>query len=363
MTVPRAGQTTIQVDLTRINYSRPVSVAIDGLSAAGINSSAVEIDPDGSTALLTLFASPTAPLGTTAGTVKANGNDASAPISATVVASGPFSLDFGRPLLTLQPGETAFALVTVTRLGGFAGAIDFAVSGLPAGVTVDPLTIAGTDNLGILVLHSEGSGTAVSEVPIVLTGTSGASSASTTFALTLRGIAVFVLSRTLFIGQGQTAGVSVAALTLTSVTGPRTITVSGLPEGVVAAALQIPDGETFGGLLLTAAANAPTGTASLTVTATSGTMTASATLALTVEQNLVRIASLDPNSTTIAAGTSRRVVVEVNRTGSFRTLALPISASGLPPGVTADPFFLSEQSSTGVLVLHAGGDAILAGPA
>src|SRR5262249_11414985 len=66
---------------------------------------------------------------------------------------------------------------------------------------------------------------------------------------------------------------------------------------------------------------------------------------------------------TIAAGTTRRVVVEVQRTGSFRTLALPVSASGLPAGITADPFFLDTLSSTGVLTLHAAAGATLGGPA
>src|SRR5262249_24964686 len=194
-------------------------------------------------------------------------------------------------------------------------------------------------------------------------GTSGGLSTSTTFALTLRGMAMAVLSPALFIGQGQTSGVAVVVATLASIAGPRTITVSGLPDGVVAADLQIPAGGTFGGLQFTAAANAPTGTASLTVMATSGSVTASAPLRLTVEENRVRVTSLDPSDLTIAAGTTRRVVVEVQRTGSFRTLALPVSASGLPAGITADPFFLDTLSSTGVLTLHAAAGATLGGPA
>lgn len=363
VTIPRAGQTTIQVDLTRNNYSRPVTLDVDGLSAAGIESTGALLDAEGTTALITLSASPTTPLGTTAATVRANGGDADAPITATVVASGPFSVNFDHPVVTLRPAETVFALVTVARVGGFAGAIDVTVSGLPAGVVVDPLTIAGTDNFGFLRLRSDGSGSAVSAAPITLTGTSGASSASTTFALTLRGIGVAVLSPTQFIGQGQTAGVTVGVATLTSVPGPRTITVDGVPQGVRAAALQIPESETFGSLLLTAAGNAPTGTATLSVTATSGSFVATTSFALTVEENLVRISSLDPASATMPAGTSRRVVVEVIRTGSFRTLALPVSASGLPTGITADPIFLPTDASSAVVILHAAADAPLGGPA
>src|SRR5262249_56415133 len=149
-----------------------------------------------------------------------------------------------------------------------------------------------------------------------------------------------------------------------------TITVNGLPAGVAAAPLEIPESEVFGSLLLTTDANAPTGTTPLTVTATNGSFSASATVAIAVEQNAVRIVSLDPSSVTVAAGANRRVVVEVERTGSFRTLALPVSAAGLPAGVTAEPIALAElsiflpaQSSSGVLFLRAGADAVPGGPA
>jgi len=362
VTIPRSGQTTIQVDLTRNNYPDPVTVAIEGLAQAGINSSEVEIAAAGSTALIALFASPTAPLGTTQGAVKANGGVATTAITATVVASGSFSLDVN-PLVTLEPGGVASALVTVTRLGGFAGAIDVAVAGLPAGVTVDPFTMTAAFSLGVLTFHSDGSGSAISGVPVTVTGTSGTAAASTALALTLRGLSIFVLSRALFIGQGQVAGIAVKTISLTSVTGPKTITVAGLPQGVLAAQLQILDGETIGALQLTAAADAAPGAFPLTVTATSGSTTASAALTLTVETNSVRIGSVDPGSITMAAGTSRRVAVEIIRTGSFRTLALPVSVSGLPAGVTADPLFLDAQSSSGAVILHAAADTVLGGPA
>src|SRR5438094_5865060 len=92
LTLQRGGQATIQVDLTRINYPNPVTIAVDGLAAAGIDSTALQADPAGDTAFVILFASPTALLGTTAGTVQANGGDASAPLTVTVVPSGAFSL-------------------------------------------------------------------------------------------------------------------------------------------------------------------------------------------------------------------------------------------------------------------------------
>ncbi|HZX94315.1 MAG TPA: kelch repeat-containing protein [Myxococcales bacterium] len=362
VTLPRGGQATIQVDLTRIDDPDPVTIAAAGFAAAGIDSTAVLLDATHDTALLVLFASPAAPLGTTVGTVQANDGDASAPLTVTVVASGPFSLDFGQPVLTLTPGGSTFGLVTVTRVGGFAGTIGVGVTGLPAGVTVDPLSIPGTEEFGFLNFHSDGSGSAVSGVPITITGTSSAASASTTFALTLPGLSLSVLSRALFIGQGQTAVVSLEIAALSSVAGPRTLTISGLPPGVAADETRVPEGETSVSLLLIAAADAPPATAALTVTATSGSTTASAGLTVTVERNVVHIASIEPGSVTVAAGTSKRVVVAVTRTGSFRTFTLPISASGLSAGVTADAFLLPPELSSGVLVLRAAADAALGGP-
>src|SRR5262249_59008208 len=44
VTIPRAGQTTIQVDLTRRSDSGPVNITIGGFSAPGIAASPLPID-------------------------------------------------------------------------------------------------------------------------------------------------------------------------------------------------------------------------------------------------------------------------------------------------------------------------------
>jgi hypothetical protein len=361
VTVARSGQVTVQIALTRINFPDPVDVTIEGLSQAGVGSTAVQLDSSTSTALVTLLASPTAQLGTTQGTVNANAGAATTPITVTVVAASPFSLDVN-PVVTLPPGGTASAVLTVIRPTGFAGVVDVTVAGLPAGVTVDPLSVDNSFSLGLLVFRSDGSGSAVSGAPITVTGTSGTASSSTTLALTLPGLALAVASPALIIGQGHLAGVAVQAASLTSVVGPKTITVAGLPQGVVAAPLQIQFGETVGVLQFTATADAPPGVYALTLTAASGSTTASAGLSLAVETNTVQITAVDPLSITIGAGASQRVVVGIARTGFFRTLPVSVSLAGLPARITAETIVVPEQLSSGVLIVRAAADAALGGP-
>lgn len=75
--------------------------------------------------------------------------------------------------------------VKVVRAGGFADPISVTTSGLPTGVTQDPLAIAG--DAGTLTLH--GSNAALATVTVNVTATSGAAIAAGIFTLTVQGTA------------------------------------------------------------------------------------------------------------------------------------------------------------------------------
>ena len=57
-------------------------------------------------------------------------------------------------LYQIGKGQTLTLTVNVGRIGGFSGAIDVAVSGLPKGVTASKLTIPANSNTGIVTLTS-----------------------------------------------------------------------------------------------------------------------------------------------------------------------------------------------------------------
>jgi uncharacterized delta-60 repeat protein len=92
------------------------------------------------------------------------------------------------PSLTLQQGSSAPVQVTVARTGGFADAIDFSVSGLPAGATSNPLTITSDSTTGALTLAiASSTPQGVSHVSIDGVAANGTISASAKMDLVVRG--------------------------------------------------------------------------------------------------------------------------------------------------------------------------------
>jgi hypothetical protein len=77
------------------------------------------------------------------------------PYSLTVQLDEPdFSLQIDECRAGIGPGTAMPWYVKVTRTGGFAGPIDVRVDGLPAGVSVNPLTIPSHAMSGVLVLQA-----------------------------------------------------------------------------------------------------------------------------------------------------------------------------------------------------------------
>jgi hypothetical protein len=145
-------------------------------------------------------------------------------------------------------------------------------------------------------------------------------------------------------GQQLTVGV----LAINGMTGMVTVTVSGLPSGVVAqpATLTIAPGTTQS-ITFTAAATAMVGTASLTLTGTSGTISHTSTVALAVlspppDYTL----ALSPTSLAITAGAAAsQVSITANAVNGFSGTVM-IAITGLPLGTTAVPATLSLTPGT-----------------
>jgi uncharacterized delta-60 repeat protein len=86
--------------------------------------------------------------------------------------------------VTLGAGKSATLALTVTRNPPFTGAIVITTQGAPAGITVDPLTIASTDPGGVLTLHAAANATAAT-ASMTIIGTSGTLTANTTTNVTI----------------------------------------------------------------------------------------------------------------------------------------------------------------------------------
>jgi hypothetical protein len=164
-------------------------------------------------------------------------------------------------------------------------------------------------------------------------------------------------------GAGQP--VSVSAVPVNGFTGMVAVTVAGLPSGVTAnpATLLLTPG-TAQNLTLTAAPTAAPGSATISFTGTSGSLSHSASIALTISASPPLpdfTLTLSPTSLTIVAGVAGSPVgVLATAVNSFSgTVAVIIT--GLPSGVTANPASLALTPGTAQsITLTAGSSAAAA---
>lgn len=206
-------------------------------------------------------------------------------------ATPAFTLAVSGGAVAVLQGETANVTVTVTRSGGFAGAVSVAVEGLPAGATATPLSIAANATSG--------------QVSVVTTNAAALGTAT----LTLRGTATGVEPRTVTVGL--TVSAPPAAGTYTMSAASATLSVTAGASGQVALTLARTGGFA-GAVALTA--TAPAGVtvtfapASVTGTASTATISVAAGTAASVVQVTLRgNATGQPERTvpitlTIAAG-------------------------------------------------------------
>lgn len=150
VSVPQGRTVPVAVTLGRAaGFTDPVTVSANGLPS---DVSASPLIISGNTGTLNLSAASTAAVvNNVAVAVTATSGDSSAAGSLTLSVTAPgFSLALAPPSIGIGRGSTGSATATVTR-HDFAGTITVTVSGLPAGVTADSLSIPG--NRGSVVLR------------------------------------------------------------------------------------------------------------------------------------------------------------------------------------------------------------------
>jgi hypothetical protein len=202
-----------------------------------------------------------------------------------------FSLAATPASLTIVAGAAGSPVsILATSLRSFKGTVAVAITGLPAGVTATPASLTlmpGTaQNVTLTAASTAAAGTAT----VTFTGTSGTLSHSATVALTVSktpppDFSLTLSPTSLTIMAGATGSkLSVLATAENSFTGTVSVTISGLPAGVTAnpATLTLTPG-TAQSTTLTAAASAVAATPTVTFKGISGSLTHSATLALTVQ--------------------------------------------------------------------------------
>ncbi|MFL6427276.1 MAG: beta strand repeat-containing protein [Acidobacteriaceae bacterium] len=358
VTIAQGQSSSITVTPSSANgFAGSVQVSVSGLPTGVTVSPATTTMKVGSSTTFTVTAAADAALGTT--TVKVYGASGtlstSTSVALTVTAgTGPSNADFALTAtpgtLALIPGGSGEVTLSSTAIAGFSGAVAVAVNGLPTGVTVSPATISvtpGTPFVVTLTATSDAS-TTPTAVPVNFVGMSGALSHTATIQLTVSAVApagpdfaITATPDTVTVAQGAQSGeVQVAVTGSNGFSDDVAFTVSGLPTGV---SVIPPSGTLQAGwmepIVFVADANAPLGTTNVTLTGTSGALTHTATVALTVgtppPADFIDVA-LSPTSETIAVGSVGTVTVTATATPGYAG-TINLSPQNLPAGITATP--------------------------
>jgi uncharacterized membrane protein len=233
--------------------------------------------------------------------------------------------------VSVNPGGTATTTVTVTDAGGFNDSVNLAVSSaLPAGVTASfsPNPATGSS---VLTLTASSSAPNASQA-ITITGTSGTLTASTNVTVAVHAPSFSLTASSIpGINQGATGTSTISVIPMFGFTNTVKLSVSGLPTGVTAAFSPASTNGTST-LTLTVSSTAPATTNSiLTITGTSGTLTETTNLSLSINGPSFILSSSPIN---IGQGSSGTSFIEVFGQFGF-TGSVNLAVSGLPNGVTA----------------------------
>jgi hypothetical protein len=341
------------------------TVAVSGLpTGVTISPATLSLTPGVAlTVMLTAASSAATTTATVTFTTTVNGQTASAQGSLSVqAASAPppdFSLSINPASLALVANGLASTVsVTATPTNGFSSSVQVAIAGLPAGVTVKPSSLTLTPGPGsapatTFLSVSAAAGTAPGSATATLTGTSGTLTHTASLAITVTAppaqadfsLALNPQSLSLTIGgAGQPAQLTATAVD--GFTGTVSVALSGLPAGVTAspASASLTPG-TPQSITLTAGNGAQAASASVVFTGTSGSLTHTANLALTVAASSgVNVTTYHNDNARDGWNSSETVLTaqNVNVNGFGKLRELPVDGK-----VDGQPLYVSSLSVAG----------------
>ncbi len=357
------GTAQVGVSAAAFNgFSGQVAATLTGLPAGVTASPSTLTFAPGAAGTITVTADASAQPGSStlmlAGTSGALSNNLELPLALSAAPAGPlvpdFSLSLAPSAITLAAaGSPGQVTLSATAINGFTGPIGVSLSGLPSGVVAMPasfslmpgtpqqisLTVAATDTAAAATLvFSASSGTLAHTAELAVTITPPQPNFS---------LQVTPASLTLNAGGGAQS-VSVAATALYGFSGQVNVVLSGLPASVTASpsALTLTPGvaQTVN---LTAGSNAAAGTGSLNLLGTSGTISNSASVGLTINASTPDfVFSATPSTITVTPGTFQPVTLSIVPLSGFNS-AVTVTTGSLPDGVVVSQLISAGNTGTG----------------
>jgi sugar lactone lactonase YvrE/uncharacterized membrane protein len=204
-------------------------------------------------------------------------------LSGTATPATSFTLSASPASLTVFDGTSGTSTIAVSGQNGFTGSVTLTASGLPSGVTAAfvPNPTTGTSLLTLTASNSATPGTDI----VTITGTSGTLTATTNISVSIvyvpPSFSMGVSPNNLTVVQGSSSNSTISVTGSGGFTGSVNLAASNLPGGVTAVFTPNPT-TGISVLALTAGSSAPAGTYNVTVTGTSGTLTATTSVNLTI---------------------------------------------------------------------------------
>ena len=330
-------------------FTGSVNLAVSGLPS-GVTAS-FSPNPTTGTSYLTLQASSTAALGQYTLTITGTSGTQTITTTLTLGVYVPtFTLsNYGG--ITVGQGSSSTGSISVSSLYGFTGSVSLSVSGLPSGVTAifSPNPTTGSSTMTV----NASSTAAIGQYTLTITGTSGTQTASTTLTLAVyKPTFTIYSSGSVTVGQGTTTTTYADISPQYGFTGSVNLAVSGLPSGVTASFSPNP---TTGSstLTLTASSTAALGQYTLVITGTSGSLTATTPLTLSIYVPTFTLSGA--YSVAAGQGTSATSYLYLYPQYGFAG-SVNLSISGLPSGVTAS-FSPNPTTNNSTLTLNIGASA------
>jgi len=307
VTVAQGSSGTSTITVTSLNgFNSATTLSASGLPSgvtATFSTNPVTPPANGTaTSVLTLTASSTATTGTATVTITGTSGSTTHTTTVTLTVNPPpnFSVSASPSSLTINQGSNGTSTITVTSLNGFNSATTLSASGLPSGVTAafspNPVTPPANSSASSTLTLTASSTATTGTATVTITGTSGSLVQSTTITLTVNTAAqpnftIGASPSSVTVTQGGNGTSTITITSQNSFNSATTLSATGLPSGVTAAFSTNPvtppaNGSATSTLTLTASATATTGTATVTVTGTSGSLTHSTTISLTVNSSV-----------------------------------------------------------------------------
>jgi uncharacterized membrane protein len=325
-------------------FNSPVTLSVAGLPA-GITATLSSSVVTGASATVTFNVASSVPVGTVAtATVTGTGGGitSSIPIKLSVITPD-FSLAASPSQLNVNQNGSVTGTINIAQIGGFTGAVSLSASNLPSGVTATFSPASATGSFSVVTFTASGTAALISS-QVMITGTSGSLSHTTSINLTVQPpLDDFSLSAgSPTITQGGTGSTTVTITPMGIFNGSVALSANGVPGGVTAT-FSPASATTSSTLTFTATSTASLGIATITITGTSGNISHTIQIHLTVNQVTNPDFSLAATNATVTQGGTGNSTVTITPLGGFSgTVAL--AASGLPAGVTAS---FSPASTTG----------------